>query len=182
MAAHLPGMCAAIFPMPVIGVPMSGKNLRRRGRALLHRTDAARNSGGDGGHRRRGRTRRFWRRRFWPLPMRSFLRRLKAYTAETEGARWQAQGREADRKIRSIKTTLNQTEGEAAWIIRSAGVDIEAGYRSVELMKEHVKRDHEAGGAGRTRRIFRGIFPREGFKDMEEPTLLSGTDGVRHEA
>ena len=27
MAAHLPGMCAAIFPMPVIGVPMSGKNL-----------------------------------------------------------------------------------------------------------------------------------------------------------
>ena len=27
MAAHLPGMCAALFPMPVIGVPMSGKNL-----------------------------------------------------------------------------------------------------------------------------------------------------------
>ena len=27
MAAHLPGMCAAIFPMPVIGVPISGKNL-----------------------------------------------------------------------------------------------------------------------------------------------------------
>jgi len=27
MAAHLPGMCAAIFPMPVVGVPMSGKNL-----------------------------------------------------------------------------------------------------------------------------------------------------------
>ena len=27
MAAHLPGMCAAIFPLPVIGVPMSGKNL-----------------------------------------------------------------------------------------------------------------------------------------------------------
>ena len=27
MAAHLPGMCAAIFPMPVIGIPMSGKNL-----------------------------------------------------------------------------------------------------------------------------------------------------------
>ena len=26
-AAHLPGMCAAIFPMPVIGIPMSGKNL-----------------------------------------------------------------------------------------------------------------------------------------------------------
>ena len=27
MAAHLPGMCAALFPMPVIGIPMSGKNL-----------------------------------------------------------------------------------------------------------------------------------------------------------
>lgn len=27
MAAHLPGMCAAIFPMPVIGIPMSSKNL-----------------------------------------------------------------------------------------------------------------------------------------------------------
>ncbi len=27
MAAHLPGMCAALFPMPVIGVPMSSKNL-----------------------------------------------------------------------------------------------------------------------------------------------------------
>ena len=30
MAAHLPGMCAAIFPMPVIGIPMSGKNLEGR--------------------------------------------------------------------------------------------------------------------------------------------------------
>ncbi len=27
MAAHLPGMCAALFPMPVIGVPLSGRNL-----------------------------------------------------------------------------------------------------------------------------------------------------------
>ena len=27
MAAHLPGMCAAIFPMPVIGIPMTGKVL-----------------------------------------------------------------------------------------------------------------------------------------------------------
>ena len=27
MAAHLPGMCAALFPMPVVGVPLSGKNL-----------------------------------------------------------------------------------------------------------------------------------------------------------
>ena len=41
---------------------------------------------------------------------------------------------------------------------KKAGVDIEAGYKSVELMKEHVKRDDERGSAGRTRRIFRGIF------------------------
>ena len=27
MAAHLPGMCAAIFPMPVIGIPMHTKSL-----------------------------------------------------------------------------------------------------------------------------------------------------------
>ena len=27
MAAALPGMCAALFPLPVIGVPLSGKNL-----------------------------------------------------------------------------------------------------------------------------------------------------------
>ncbi len=27
MAAHLPGMCAAIFPMPVVGIPLSSKNL-----------------------------------------------------------------------------------------------------------------------------------------------------------
>ena len=27
MAAHLPGMCAALFPMPVVGVPLSGSKL-----------------------------------------------------------------------------------------------------------------------------------------------------------
>ena len=35
MAAHLPGMCAALFPMPVIGVPMSGKNLDGMDAAIL---------------------------------------------------------------------------------------------------------------------------------------------------
>ena len=38
---------------------------------------------------------------------------------------------------------------------KKAGVDIEAGYRSVELMKEHVKK---SGSARRTRRIFGSIF------------------------
>ena len=60
---------------------------------------------------------------------------------------------------------------------RSSGVDIEAGYKSVELMKEHVKktmRPEVLGGLGG----FSGAFSMSAFKDMEKPTLLSGTDGV----
>ena len=60
---------------------------------------------------------------------------------------------------------------------KNAGVDIEAGYRSVELMKEHVQatmRPEVLSGLGG----FSGAFSMAGFKDMEKPTLLSGTDGV----
>ena len=60
---------------------------------------------------------------------------------------------------------------------RNAGVDIEAGYRSVELMKEHVKktmRPEVMGGLGG----FSGAFSAAALKGMEEPVLLSGTDGV----
>ncbi|MFI3212024.1 MAG: phosphoribosylformylglycinamidine cyclo-ligase [Eubacteriales bacterium] len=60
---------------------------------------------------------------------------------------------------------------------KNAGVDIEAGYKSVELMKEHVKQTMRAevlGGLGG----FSGAFSMEKFKDMEKPTLVSGTDGV----
>ncbi len=60
---------------------------------------------------------------------------------------------------------------------KNAGVDIEAGYKSVELMKEHVKKTMRAevlGGLGG----FSGAFSMEKFKDMEEPVLVSGTDGV----
>ena len=59
---------------------------------------------------------------------------------------------------------------------KSAGVDIEAGYRSVELMKAHVKatmRPEVLGGLGG----FSGAFSAKAFKDMEDPVLLSGTDG-----
>ena len=59
---------------------------------------------------------------------------------------------------------------------KKAGVDIEAGYRSVELMKEHVKktmRPEVLGGLGG----FSGAFSLAKIKDMEEPVLLSGTDG-----
>lgn len=60
---------------------------------------------------------------------------------------------------------------------KNAGVDIEAGYKSVELMKKHVKetmRPEVLGGLGG----FSGAFSMTAFKDMEKPTLVSGTDGV----
>ena len=53
MAAHLPGMCAAIFPMPVIGIPMHTTSLGGTRFPVLHRTDALRHPGGDRGHQRR---------------------------------------------------------------------------------------------------------------------------------
>ena len=59
---------------------------------------------------------------------------------------------------------------------KKAGVDIEAGYKSVELMKKHVKetmRPEVLGGLGG----FSGAFSMNAIKDMEEPILLSGTDG-----
>ncbi len=59
---------------------------------------------------------------------------------------------------------------------KNAGVDIEAGYASVELMKEHVKktfRPEVLGGIGG----FSGAFSLSKIKYMEDPVLLSGTDG-----
>lgn len=60
---------------------------------------------------------------------------------------------------------------------KSSGVDIEAGYRSVELIKEHVKktmRPEVLGGIGG----FSGAFSIAAARGMEHPVLLSGTDGV----
>ncbi len=60
---------------------------------------------------------------------------------------------------------------------KKAGVDIEAGYKAVELMKQHIKgtmRPEVLGGIGG----FSGAFSMKGFMNMEEPTLVSGTDGV----
>lgn len=60
---------------------------------------------------------------------------------------------------------------------KKAGVDIEAGYEAVSLMKEHIASTMrpevltDIGG-------FSGAFSMKSFKDMEEPTLVSGTDGV----
>ncbi len=60
---------------------------------------------------------------------------------------------------------------------KNSGVDIEAGYKSVELMKKHVQqtmRPEVLTGLGG----FSGAFSMEKFKDMEKPVLVSGTDGV----
>ncbi|MDF2842077.1 MAG: phosphoribosylformylglycinamidine cyclo-ligase [Herbinix sp.] len=60
---------------------------------------------------------------------------------------------------------------------KKAGVDIEAGYKAVDLMKEHIKGTmrkevlSDIGG-------FSGAFSLLSFKNMEQPTLVSGTDGV----
>ncbi len=59
---------------------------------------------------------------------------------------------------------------------KAAGVDVTAGYKSVELMKEHVKRTTIPGvvsGIGG----FGGLFQPE-LTGMKEPVLVSGTDGV----
>ena len=60
---------------------------------------------------------------------------------------------------------------------KKAGVDIEAGYKSVELIKDSIKetvRPEVIGGIGG----FAGAFDMSAFKNMEEPILVSGTDGV----
>lgn len=60
---------------------------------------------------------------------------------------------------------------------KKAGVDIEAGYESVKLMKQHIAKTMrpevltDIGG-------FSGAFSMNAFKNMEKPTLVSGTDGV----
>lgn len=59
---------------------------------------------------------------------------------------------------------------------KAAGVDITAGYRAVELMKAHVARTMIPGvvdGIGG----FGGLFALD-LKGMEQPVLVSGTDGV----
>ena len=77
--------------------------------------------------------------------------------------------------INTIIETIKFWE-EKGMDYKNAGVDIEAGYKSVELMKQHIAktmRPEVLGGIGG----FSGAFSMNSFKDMEEPTLVSGTDG-----
>ena len=74
------------------------------------------------------------------------------------------------------KLDTRTTKKERKMDYKNAGVDIEAGYESVELMKKYVKgtmRPEVLGGLGG----FSGAFSMEAIKGMEEPVLLSGTDG-----
>lgn len=60
---------------------------------------------------------------------------------------------------------------------RKAGVDITAGYKAVELMKEHVAKTMIFGNVPDDIGGFGGLFELD-IKDIKEPVLVSGTDGV----
>lgn len=59
---------------------------------------------------------------------------------------------------------------------KEAGVDITSGYRAVELMKEHVAKTMVFGNTAPVGG-FGGLFQPD-LTGMEEPVLVSGTDGV----
>ena len=67
--------------------------------------------------------------------------------------------------------TESRSEAYAA-----AGVDITAGYRSVELMKKHIRRT-ETPGVFSDVGGFGGLFLPD-LAGLEQPVLVSGTDGV----
>ena len=157
MAAHLPGMCAALFPMPVIGIPMHTTSLG--GRDSLYSivqmpsgipvATVAINGGANAG---------ILAAKILAVSDPELLARLKAYSQE-------------------LKEQVEAKDAKFQMDYKSSGVDIEAGYKSVELMKQYVKttmRPEVLGGLGG----FSGAFSLEKIKDMEKPTLVSGTDGV----
>ena len=81
------------------------------------------------------------------------------------------------RKLVIKITKKQQIQEEKLMDYKNSGVDIEAGYKSVELMKKYVQgtmRPEVLTGLGG----FSGAFSMEKFKNMEKPTLVSGTDGV----
>ncbi len=59
---------------------------------------------------------------------------------------------------------------------KEAGVDVTAGYKAVELMKQHVARTNIPGVVSNIG-SFGGLFQPD-FTDMKTPILVSGTDGV----
>ena len=83
--------------------------------------------------------------------------------------------RKTDRPVQALGGERGMNNSHSA-SYAAAGVDIEAGYRGVQLMKGHVARTMIPGvvsGIGG----FGGLFAPD-FAGMEEPVLVSGTDGV----
>ena len=173
-AAHLPGMCAALFPMPVVGNPMKTSDLG--GVDSLYSivqmpsgipvATVAINGGANAG---------ILAAKILATSDAELLAKLKNYSEEMKND----VVKKAD-KLESIgyKEYLSQMKymEDEKMDYKKAGVDIEAGYKSVELMKEHVKktmREEVLGGLGG----FSGAFSLAKIKNMEEPVLLSGTDG-----
>lgn len=174
MAAHLPGMCAAIFPMPVIGIPMHTTSLG--GRDSLYSivqmpsgipvATVAINGGANAG---------LLAAKILAVSDEALLAKLKDYS---QNLKEQVQKKDARLQEVGYKNTWkSKIEVEIIMDYKNAGVDIEAGYESVELMKKFVKttmRPEVMGGLGG----FSGAFSLDKIKEMEKPVLLSGTDGV----
>ena len=178
MAAHLPGMCAALFPMPVIGIPMHTTSLG--GRDSLY-SIVQMPSGipvatvAIGGGKNAG----ILAAKILAVSDADLLGRLgppqglQRQYGERSGRQRRTPAGAGIQKLQEIRYGGKQMGLD----YKSSGVDIEAGYRSVELMKEHVKRTMRPevlGGLGG----FSGAFSLEKIKMMEKPVLLSGTDGV----
>ena len=171
MAAHLPGMCAAIFPMPVIGIPMHTTSLG--GRDSLYSivqmpsgipvATVAINGGANAG---------ILAAKILATSDPELLKKLKDYKEDLKD-----QVVAKDAKLQEVGYKNYNKLEDNKMDYKNAGVDIEAGYKSVELMKEHIKKTMRSevltniGG-------FSGAFSMEAFKNMEQPTLVSGTDGV----
>ena len=92
MAAHLPGMCAAIFPTSGNRRTDVRQEPGRTGCTLFYRADAAWNPGCDSSDRRRYERSNSGSQRCWLYLIRSSLNRLKAYTAEMKAT---VQGKDA---------------------------------------------------------------------------------------
>ena len=175
MAAHLPGMCAAIFPMPVIGIPMHTTSLG--GRDSLYSivqmpsgipvATVAINGGANAG---------LLAAKILATSDPELLAKTERIQPGAERA-GRSQGREtAGSRLSELLIKNKSKYWEDIMDYKNAGVDIEAGYKSVELMKKHIAktmRPEVLGGIGG----FSGAFSMSAFKDMEEPTLVSGTDG-----
>ena len=140
-AAHLPGMCAALTPLPVIGVPIKTSDL----------------GGVDS--------------------LYSIVQMPSGIPVATVAINGAKNAGILATKILAVNDEKLFDKLEKFSDEMAKGVDIKAGYKAVELMKEHVKSTMRAevlGGLGG----FSGAFSLSKIKEMQEPILLSGTDGV----